>query len=392
MITLLFTALAGVGYLVLPRSYSATTTLVVTPLVSDPSSSGGSRDSINIATEREILQSREVARMAMTSVGRSEEDSDDLARNLEVVAPDGSQVLRVTVSNASSDGAAELSNAVAEAYLEFRRQGGQEAAQRLTDYIDERLADMASETAGDANSQQIRILSDQRRTLALYGQDPGRIIGRAAPPQTPTGPGVLTFLLAGLVGGLIVGAIAALLREQTDPVVRSADRYAELTGLAPIVVEDPRHEESLRWLRRSVLSLVPAAGTVLLLGASARNVRLAEPLAEVVRRAGVEVAVEDVSALSPSEVDRWAVRRAPSEEHSSPGQDTRACLWIVDASRVTSRTSIAELAERVDVVALVVTPKARRAAVLEVLRLAEAVAPHILAVLVRRSHTRRTDR
>lgn len=356
----LATSLAAAAHGLLSSTYSATTRLVVSPLASDPSVSTSARDTINIATEREIVQSSAVAAMALEQVGRSPAEAEDLIANLSVVAPDNSYVLRITVSDRSANDAAALANAVANAYLDFRREGGQEMVTRLTEHIDGQIAALAEGPNDDLNRQQIRDLTEQRQTLALFGQNPGRIIGQATPPNSPSGPGLPIFLIAGIAGGALLGVGVALLREQTDRRVRTVGRLEKYAELPATLLEAPTDQESLRWLRRRIVSSVPDGGSVLLLSSARSGVPIAEPLAAVTRDAGFAVAVEDANVLMPAEVDDWSFGRHTTAEDRAgepPARHSSTSILLVDATKVTSRTSISELAERADVAVLVVTPR-----------------------------------
>lgn len=381
----LMTLLAGVAHSLLPPAYTATTRLVVSPLVSDPSAGASARDSVNIATEREIVQSAAVANMALEQVGRPPSDTEDLIANLNVVAPNNSFVLRITVTDTSAEGAAALANAVADSYLEFRQAGGQEVVVRLTENIDDRIAELTEQPSDELDRQEIRALNDQRQTLALFGQNPGRVIGQATPPTSPSGPGLTVFLLAGVAGGVILGGVLALLRERTDRRVRTASRLEKFAELQSTVLAGPTDQESLRWLRRSIVALVPSGGTVLLLSASPTGVGMAEPLALVTRDAGFEVDVENANALTPAEIDDWRFgRRVPSVTQAGemrPRQSPTA-LQLIDATNVTSRTSISELADRADVAVFIVTPKDRLAMVREIRDVTLGAAQQFLVVFV----------
>lgn len=120
LIALLLGGLGGAAYLeVTPDRYEATTSLVVSPVVSNPLT--GSRDDVNIRTEQEILGSREVARRAVSALG-NDGTGEVLRGEVSVAAPMGSQILQVTVRSDSPEEAAEGADAIAAAYLELRKE------------------------------------------------------------------------------------------------------------------------------------------------------------------------------------------------------------------------------------------------------------------------------
>lgn len=353
------TALAVGAFYALPPQYSATTTLVVSPLVNNPSENVSARDSINIATEREILLSSDVARLALESLGQDPDDAEDLISRMSVVAPDNSQVLRITVDDDDPSAAADATNALAQAYLEFRREGGEDMAERFMEQIDERVAELSDEQGNAATRDQVSLLLDERRALTLFGQDPGRIIGQASPPTSSSGPGLLVFVAAGLVGGGLLSVGIALLRERTDRRVRSGGRLAATVGESVVIVDDVHDIESVRWLRRSVASVVCDNGVVLVLSVGSGEVGLAEALTRTAREAGQDVLLEDAADLTPAEVDRWTAPVRGSAAHpSTPSGDAgHSGLIVMDATGVDSPTSLSELAGRAEAAVLVVAPR-----------------------------------
>src|SRR5690606_26137948 len=97
--------LLGVGMTkLMPASYSATASLVVSPVVTNPLS--GAREDVNIRTEQEILGSREVAARASEILGIPADRDSFLLTQADVAAPSGSQVLQITVQSASPQQAA----------------------------------------------------------------------------------------------------------------------------------------------------------------------------------------------------------------------------------------------------------------------------------------------
>lgn len=383
---LVATGLATTASFVIPDRYAATSTVVVSPLSNDPSVSVSLRDAITIATEQEIVRSQEVARLALQSLGRPPQGSADLIASMGVVAPEGSQVLRVTVTADSPQEAATLANAVAEAYLEFRRAGGIQLADRFMKLVDERVAELSAGPNDQSTREQIRVLTDQRRALGLFGQDPGRVIGQAVPPQDPSGPGLPLFVLAGVVGGGLMGVVVALIRERGDRRVRFARRLGEDAGMMPVVLGDVGDLETLRWLRRNITLLVPSGGAVLFVSTGLRRagVGVVTALAEVARDSGYAVRLDDASDVSPVSIDAWAHAglTAPVSDEDGLPRHAAARLHLIDATRVTSPTSLSELADLADAVVLIAARRDLRRDVQLMVALADHAAHPVLPVFV----------
>ncbi len=103
-----------------------------------------------------------------------------------------------------------------EARLELEKlQRDADAARARHDERQARLAAAAEQLERVAGARQMRFA-----TLAA-----------AEEPETPTGPGALVTALAGLAGGVLVGAMVALVRDRLDRTVRGVDEAANVLGL-----------------------------------------------------------------------------------------------------------------------------------------------------------------
>ncbi len=211
----------------IPTRYSATTSLVVSPLVTNPFTN--TRDDVNIRTEAEVLRSREVAERASEALGEPLTAGSYLLSQVDVAAPSGSQILQVTVQASTPEQAAEAADALSLAYLEFRREGAAEIAERYLATIDEQLAQLQADGSG-SSATLVAVLQQQRLSVMLSSPEPGRIIGAATVPSRAATPGVAIAVIAGAAVGALGGVALALLRERLDRRVRAKDRLAALVG------------------------------------------------------------------------------------------------------------------------------------------------------------------
>ena len=210
--------------------YSAKTVLTVNPLTTNPFSSATANQQINITTERAILSSSEVARRAVADLG-DETSAASLSENARIEAPQGSQILTVTVVDTDPQLAADKANALAAAYLEFRAEGAAQVADTYIKAIDERIESLSkSETNGSTFDLALADLVNQRNDLALVAENPGRIIGYADEAETSSNSSLVLYAAAGLTGGLILGLIAAVLRDRLSKVVGNADLFGPGNG------------------------------------------------------------------------------------------------------------------------------------------------------------------
>lgn len=346
LLTMLLGALSGAAYAELsPDRYEATTSLVVSPVISNPLT--GSREDINIRTEQEILGSREVARRAAASLDFTD-SGETLRGDVSVAAPMGSQILQVTVRAGSAQEAVEGADAIAAAYLELRQEASSNLTQRYLEGVDQQIEDLRAEPSTPTTEALIETLQQQRTSVTPADQEPGRIIGAAVPPSEPSGPSILITVAGAAMAGLLLGIAAAVLRERLDGAVRSADRLELSAG--PLAVVTSEHSDEQFW------------------------VRLAD---EAVRRARVDPAHEPVRVLlhaaapMPSRIAagrllaavRWilddpSTALAWSDEDTArvePAADHGGCAVIVPSGSY--RTSLSGAARRSDVAVLTATPR-----------------------------------
>lgn len=304
-------ACLGAGTLV-QKEYTAVASLAVSPLTTNPFSAAAVNQQINITTERAILGSSEVARIASKELGPGAAAPNLLLKQVDVAAPSGSQVLEVSVTAPDPQEAADYANAMAAAYLQFRAEGAADVASGYVAAFDREIGKLTA--LKNPTPQQAQRLSDavqQRQNFILVADSPGRIIGVASAPAEPSSLSQRTFLIAGLVGGLLAGIVAALLRERLDKRVRTCSRLSEACSAPALKVVDQDDLDGMRWVLRSlttapaarpsgpmIISTIPVAGK----GRSPRD--FVNGLADVARAAGLSVLVLRPTDINLAMVDQ----------------------------------------------------------------------------------------
>jgi Mrp family chromosome partitioning ATPase len=96
-----------------------------------------------------------------------------------------------------------------------------------------------------ALNDQIAQLANQRAKIASADLSPGAITAAARTPVPSTHDAALLYLLGGLLGGLLLGMVAAHGREALDRRIRSLDQAADLIGVPAlgVVRSAGRHSE-----------------------------------------------------------------------------------------------------------------------------------------------------
>lgn len=233
--TVLFTALLVLGLVVLasllaPRSYTATASVSVSPIVTASNLGGATANDVDMPTEIATATSRVVAERAAQDLGAGDDQDlvSELLENTEIGSPSQSSVMRINVTANSAETAADRANALADAYLTDRQDTAETRAKDAADSLQDSLGDMSSD---DPSRQSLEETLIELRSASPW---PGRVISSALPPATSAGPGLSAAVLAGALGGLMLGLVAALIRDRIAPRVGYADRLEDRVGMAAV--------------------------------------------------------------------------------------------------------------------------------------------------------------
>ncbi|SCL35026.1 hypothetical protein GA0074692_3985 [Micromonospora pallida] len=242
-----------VSYLVfIPAVYTATTVVVVRPVVTDPFSlpAGGADRAVNMTAETGIATSNDVIDRVAQITGR---EVEEVATALKVETPVGGQLLRFTYAGQSEQGAVAGANGAAETYLSLRKGMYEDQRGAVLKSYDDTIALVTTQRAttqrqlpeegsnsGPRTSallDQIRALNDQlaqlaeqRSKIASADLSPGSVTSAARAPVPSNRDSAPIFVLAGLLGGVLVGTLLAFVREAMDRRVRSANEASEIIG------------------------------------------------------------------------------------------------------------------------------------------------------------------
>ncbi|GGJ99585.1 hypothetical protein GCM10010123_31870 [Pilimelia anulata] len=244
-----------------PRTYEATTSVLVQPAGQDTNVVGGrTKDAINLDTEAQVVRSDAVAAAAADLLGRTV-TSDQLVASVGVEVPANTTVLRVSVTGPTPQQAQARSRAVAAAYLANREAtaravlGGQGRAfgTRLHQLnvaltrVNRRLATVRGgagrpqlESQRQTLVNQINNLAEKNNQLTTATVRVGRVISDAALPDTPIAPNRMLYLASGAMAGLMLGAGVALLRERFGRRIRHTGDVRRRTGVPVLAALDAR--------------------------------------------------------------------------------------------------------------------------------------------------------
>ncbi|MDH2443062.1 hypothetical protein QDR37_03785 [Amnibacterium sp. CER49] len=326
-----------------PASYSATASVAVSPIRFATAAGTWYTQDVNISTEQAALGSRQVADLASAALHGSV-DASTLVRSTSVAAPQGSDVLQVTVDANDPRHAATWANALASAYLTFRAQSAQQAAQSTLASIDVQIA-----ATDPTYLKTLTGLKAQRTALQHVGDGTARVIGAAVAPSAPSSQGLQSFVVGGLVGGLLLGALAALLRDLVDRRVRFGRRFGDVLGAETVELRDDDDETARAVLRAVRRSAGEEPVVVAVTAASGSADALLDHIADYALRTGQRVRVVGADHLPAEQLDgRFGFVPQPSDE-----------IVLLDARHVTSVTRLAVLGDASDAVLVVGDASAR---------------------------------
>lgn len=326
----------GAAFLV-PTQFTATASVLVSPLEGNPySPQGRGDDLINLETEAQLVQTDTVAKLAQQRLKGG--DLATLRANVSVAVPPNTQVLNITYRASSASAAEAGTRAFADSYLQYRQQRAQAVLdgklKKLTEQSQRVEANLRAATKRLATSvgtqrafltqritaytNQLGVIDEQANDINSTPVSPGQVIN---PASAPTGAAVQRFAVfgaAGLIGGLAAGLLLAFLRERLDQRLRTTEQI-EALGLRVLsaipaeagrqhgtlaLVDAPRSTsgEAYRRLRSGIVARIPATPISLLVSSATPGTTAASigpNLAVALAYAGSDTILIDATADEP---------------------------------------------------------------------------------------------
>jgi len=215
--------------------------------------------------------------------------STALTRQVRATTLKATSQIQIVADASTPAAAARLANEVADALVARNRElvDAQMASQRkyLQDQV-KQLNDQVARTAplvpgNEVMASQLAVLQTQYSNVSQRLQDLQlqqsklesviAVTDRAGPPSRPADPDPLRYVLVGVAGGLVAGALAALVVERSRDRVYDSSELAEATG--SLIVLDLSHRKSagaanpLGFLAHTITAGQPAKPQALLLAA-----------------------------------------------------------------------------------------------------------------------------
>ena len=217
------------------KEYTATATLLFEP----KTEAGLSEATREAATNEALAALPAVAAKAAKQLGGAAAITEILGSVEVSAANEMANLADVAATNESPERAAEIANAYADAYIEFRREASQSQLRESIAVIEARLEALSPAEAGGAKAT---VLTEQLSKLEVeeaLQTGETKLVQKAEPPASPSTPKTKRDVLIGLLLGIVLGFGLAALVERFDRRVRSVEELEELFGL-PIIARIPK--------------------------------------------------------------------------------------------------------------------------------------------------------
>ena len=318
---------------VLPSNHTAAATVSINSFSSELFDTTRPVDQlIDISGELKIATSATIADQAAEDLGRPE-DAAQIRGGLDATGATGDTTVTLLYTSTSAADAAEVVNAVALAYLDFRGRAATERQTAALSLVRDRLEELRSQLVtvnrllSEASPGSAQATAAQSDRTVLVGQitdlttrengfsttvlDPGALVRPATPDQVTESPRPALVVAGAVMLGLVVGLVLSFVRDRRDSRLRDAPHLGEVTG-APVLgsVPSSAYEPGLRAVDAVPLRLVrarllarlggaPSSLLVLDLGRRPAMSRLGRHLVSLICAAGRPVTMLRAGSVPP---------------------------------------------------------------------------------------------
>lgn len=230
------TALVLALSLVLPKTYRATARIVLED-ASGLLESGDASVERRLATLQTLVTTRDVLRAAGRQL--EDENADSLEDKVSSSVDPEANIINVSATDDSAEGAAAIANAVSKEFLVKRRRAERQRLTRARANLLQALNRLRSSPAARVEGAALRErLSELTVSEASVGAEL-QVAQAARPPSSPSSPKPIRNTAFALFASLFLGALLALARGHLAPRVSGPRELARLVGL-PMLAAVPR--------------------------------------------------------------------------------------------------------------------------------------------------------
>jgi capsular exopolysaccharide synthesis family protein len=230
------TALVLALSLVLPKTYRATARIVLED-ASGLLESGDASVERRLATLQTLVTTRDVLRAAGRQL--EDENADSLEDKVSSSVDPEANIINVSATDDSAEGAAAIANAVSKEFLVKRRRAERQRLTRARANLLQALNRLRSSPAARVEGAALRErLSELTVSETSVGAEL-QVAQAARPPSSPSSPKPIRNTAFALFASLFLGALLALARGHLAPRVSGPRELARLVGL-PMLAAVPR--------------------------------------------------------------------------------------------------------------------------------------------------------
>jgi capsular exopolysaccharide synthesis family protein len=175
-------------------------------------------------------------------------DGKEVAAKVAIKSDPGSDVVKITATDPDPDVAAELANAFAENYIDFRRTADRERVARALKPVTADFEHLPSEEQEGSAGQALQAEMNRLKALKATQTGNAELVQTATPPSSASSPKTFRNVAFGAIVGFIVGFGLAQLLQLFDKKLRTPQDFEAAHGGMPIVAtlstfKQPRRSE-----------------------------------------------------------------------------------------------------------------------------------------------------
>jgi tyrosine-protein kinase len=228
--------------LLLPKTYQATSKIVLEQPSSSLSSSDAQSTQRDLQTVSALLTTRPRLRAAVKN-GLEGETVGSLRDKVNATVDQDANLINVVATDDTAQGAAAIANTVATTFLATRRHDEQQERNRARDLLQKQLAELQASLTPLNQAEigsQIASVKQQLTDLALSKNSGSslKLAEPAAAPDSPSSPRPVRNALFAFFASLFIAALVVLARTQLRPRVSGSRELSRLLDL-PVMVEVP---------------------------------------------------------------------------------------------------------------------------------------------------------
>ena len=246
LITLIIVSLTGVVLvisLLLPKTYRATSKIVLDETPDSLSSTDAQSVQRNLATIRILLTTREMLRAAAKN-GPKGETQAALHDKVHASVDQDANVVSIVATDDKARGAAAIANVVATTFLARQHRLERKRLARARATLERALADLRRSVNPQTQAEVASEIAAVRQRLtdlnvsAASGGSALQLAERAAPPSAPSSPRPVRNSIFAFFAAAFIAALVVLARAQLRPRVSGSRELSRLLDL-PVMVEVP---------------------------------------------------------------------------------------------------------------------------------------------------------